>query len=107
METTNHTINTPEVAGRSSCHGGGHNSGGGLSNRRTLFIGGGVIALALALALSQHWLSLAALAPLLYVLPCALLMLMCMKSMHHSQNTGGDQAAADTREPAGANKEVR
>lgn len=101
METTNHTVSTSAANGRSSCHGGGHRSGGWLGNRRNLLIGGGAIVVALAVALGQHWLTLAALAPLLYVLPCALMMLVCMKGMNHGQQTGDGQRAADTGKPNG------
>jgi hypothetical protein len=40
---------------------------------------------AIALALTQHWLAVAELGPLLFLLPCALMMFMCMKGMNHGQ----------------------
>jgi hypothetical protein len=55
---------------------------------------------ALALALNQHWLTVADLPLLLFLLPCAVMMLHCMKGMNHGQQTAGVQAA-DTDKPAG------
>jgi len=46
--------------------------------------------------LGQHSLAAANLLPLLYVLPCAAMMFMCMKGMHHGQQKG----AAQTEAPA-------
>jgi uncharacterized membrane protein YfcA len=83
METTNHLITTSAAAGSSSCHTGGRSTGGWLSQRRGLILGGGAVVAAVALALGQHWLTIAALAPLLYLLPCALMMYMCMKGHGH------------------------
>lgn len=60
-----------------------------LQRHRTLILGTGFAAAATALALSQHWIALVTLVPLLYVLPCMLMMFMCMKGMNH----GGDKEA--------------
>jgi hypothetical protein len=38
-----------------------------------------------ALAVGQHWLAAADLVPLLFVLPCAAMMFMCMKGSHSEQ----------------------
>ena len=46
-----------------------------------------------ALALSQHWLAIADLVPLLAVLPCAVMMFHCMKGMNHGQQTDTVQAS--------------
>jgi hypothetical protein len=47
--------------------------------------------------LSQHWLTVADLVPLLYVLPCAVMMFMCMKgSMNNGQQTDSTEASART-----------
>ena len=71
---------------------------GGLSGwhdrRRGLVIAGAATAGVAALALSQHWLAAADLLPLLYVLPCAAMMLMCMKG-----SGNGRQATAATAAP--------
>jgi hypothetical protein len=99
METTNHLITTPAVAGSSSCHSASQGSGTWLGRRRGLVFGGGAIVAGTALALSQHWLTVAELTPLLFLLPCAVMMLMCMKGMNHGQQTGGTQASAGTDTP--------
>jgi len=38
-----------------------------------------VVVAAIAIAIGQHWLTFASILPLLYVLPCAAMMLMCMR----------------------------
>jgi hypothetical protein len=48
----------------------------------------GAAAATTGLALSQHWLAVADLLPLLFVVPCALMMGMCMKGMGRDQPTG-------------------
>src|SRR5262249_17445143 len=85
METTNDLVTTSATAGSSSCHGVSRASGGWLSGRRGLIFGGGAIAVAVALALGHHWLSIAALPLLLFLLPCAVMMFMSMKGMNHSR----------------------
>jgi DUF2933 family protein len=92
MEPTQQLTTTPAAAGRSSCHGTGHGSGNRLGRRRGLILGGAAIMAATALALSHHWLTVAELAPLLFLLPCAVMMFMCMKGMNHSQQTSAAPA---------------
>ena len=92
METTNRPITTPAAAGNSSCHDASQGPGNWLSRRRGLVFGGGAIVAGTALALSQHRLAVAELTPLLFVLPCAVMMFMCMKGMNY-----GTQAGAVTR----------
>jgi hypothetical protein len=58
-----------------------------------LVIAGAVTAGVVALALSQHWLAVADLAPLLFILPCAVMMFICMKGMNHGQQNDSAQAA--------------
>jgi Protein of unknown function (DUF2933) len=87
METTNQLITTPATAGSSSCHGARQGSGSWLSRRRGMVLGGGAILTATAFALSRHWLTIAELTPLLFLLPCAVMMFMCMKGMNHGQQT--------------------
>jgi hypothetical protein len=65
----------------------GRDSLGWLSRRRGLIIAGAVTTAVAALALGQHWLTVAGLTPLLFVLPCAAMMFMCMKGMNHGQQT--------------------
>ncbi|TXH38892.1 MAG: DUF2933 domain-containing protein [Rhodospirillaceae bacterium] len=103
METTNAPL--PRSHG-SSCHGTGQSSGSLFSRHRELFLAGGAAALALGLALSQHWVTLAALAPLLYVLPCAVMMFMCMRGMGHKPQAGSSQDTTNTEKTAKTSPEV-
>jgi hypothetical protein len=50
-----------------------------------ILVAAGTVAAMTGLALSQHWLAVADLLPLLFVLPCALMMGMCMKGMSRDQ----------------------
>jgi len=59
-----------------------------------LVIAGVVTAGVVALALSQRWLAVADLAPLLFILPCAAMMFICMKGMNHGQQNDSAQASA-------------
>jgi hypothetical protein len=52
-----------------------------------------------ALALGQRWLAVADLLPLLYVLPCAAMMFMCMKGMGHGRQTGPAQISSPNEAP--------
>jgi len=56
-----------------------------------------------ALALSQHWLTVPELTPLLFLLPCAVMMFICMKGMNHSQQTGAVSASAGAETPIATN----
>jgi hypothetical protein len=89
---TNDQVTTP-TAGGSSCHGAGQDSPGWLSGRRGLVVGVAVAAAAIALELSQHWLSVAELVPLLVVLPCAVMMFTCMKGMNRGQQADTAQTS--------------
>jgi hypothetical protein len=53
-------------------------------------------AAATALALSWHWIALVDLVPVLYLLPCTLMMVRCMKGMDHRQQA---ETAQDPRRP--------
>lgn len=97
MGMTSSLMIDPAAAGRSSGHGAGQRSGRWLGGRRSLVIGGALIATAAAVALSQDWLGLVDLIPLLYVLPCAAMMFMCMKG--HSQQTDTAAVAARPETP--------
>jgi hypothetical protein len=94
METTNHLITTPAASGSSSYHSTDQGSGSWLSRRRGLVLGGAVIVAGIAFALSQHWLAVAALTPLLFLLPCVVMMFMCMKGMNHGQQTSAAPVSA-------------
>jgi hypothetical protein len=86
METTKPPIVTPNVRS-SSCHGANQGASGWISRRRGLVFGGAAIAAATVVALTRHWLTFVELEPLLFVLPCAAMMLMCMKGMNHGEQT--------------------
>jgi hypothetical protein len=57
-------------------------------------------AAAIALALSQHWLAVTDLVPLLVVLPCAVMMFTCMKGMNSGQQTDTAQASLQNEAPS-------
>lgn len=84
METTDIQVTAP-AAGGSSRHGAGQGTHGWLGGQRGLVIAAVVAAAAIALAVGQHWLTAADLVPLLFVLPCAVMMFMCMKGNHGQQ----------------------
>ena len=54
-------------------------SPGWLSGRRGLGVGAAIAAASAALALGQHWLAVADLVPLLFVLPCAVTVNSCRR----------------------------
>jgi hypothetical protein len=103
METTNRLFTAPAAAGNASCHDASQGLGSWLSRRRGLVFGGGAIVAGTALALSQHWLAVAELTPLLFVLPCAVMMFMCMKGMNHGQQTSAAPASAGADTPTSTN----
>jgi hypothetical protein len=103
VETTNHLITAPATAGSSCCHSARQGSGSWLSRRRGLVFGGGAIVAGTALALNQHWLTVPELAPLLFLLPCAVMMFMCMKGMNHRQQTSAVPASTSADTPIGTN----
>ena len=88
METTNVRMTAPVALGW-------------LSGRRGLIIAITATAAALALAAAQHWLVLADLVPLLFVLPCAMMMLKCIKGTSGGEQTSTTQASvlSDTPTP--------
>jgi hypothetical protein len=103
METKNHLITTPATAGSSSCQSAHQGSGSWLSRRRGLVFGGGAIVAGTALALSQHWLTFPEVAPLLFLVPCAVMIFVCMKGMSHNQQTSADPPSAGADTPIGTN----
>ena len=95
MGTTNGQVTAP-AADSSSCHGAGQGSPGWLSGRRNLAVGAAVAAAAVSLALGHQWLAVTDLVPLVVVLPCAVMMFMCMKGMNHGQQTDTTQASVQS-----------
>jgi hypothetical protein len=55
---------------------------------------------AAAIALGQHWLAVADVLPLLFVLPCAAMMFRCMSIKNSSPQTDTTQASAQSDTPA-------
>ena len=103
METKQQLITTPTIAESASCHNASQGSGSWFSRRRGLIFGGGAILAGTAVALSQHWLTVPQITPLLFLLPCAAMMFMCMKGMGHGQQKGGTQASASADTPDSTN----
>jgi uncharacterized membrane protein len=68
-----------------------------------LVFGGAALAAGITFALSQHWFAVAALTPLLFLLPCAAMMFMCMKGMNHGQQTSAAPASAGADTPTSTN----
>ena len=99
MGTANGQMPTPN-AGSSSFHGAGQGSPGWLSGRGRLVVAIAAAAAAIALALSQHWLAIADLVPLLAVLPCAVMMFHCVKGMNRGQQTDIAQASLPNEAPS-------
>ena len=65
------------------------------ASRRNVWIAVGLAVGALtALALGESWVTITGLLPLLYILPCAAMMLMCMKGMNHGQKAGNGDSAS-------------
>lgn len=61
-----------------------------LGSRQGLIVTALVLAIP-AIVLGWHWLGAAAMIQLLFILPCAGMMLMCMKGMGHGQQDAGKQ----------------
>jgi hypothetical protein len=86
METKDVQMTTPAVPGW-------------FDGRRGLVIALAVAAAAVAIAAGQHWLAVADLVPLLFVLPCAVMMFTCMKGMNRGEQIGATPATAPTDTP--------
>ena len=84
MESTNGLITTSPATGATSRHGATQSDW--LGGRRRWAVAGLVFAAVTGLVLSQHWLSIADLVPLLFVLPCMAMMFMCIKGMNHGRH---------------------
>ena len=72
---------------------------GWLGRRRGLVIVGAAASAAVAFALSQHWLAAADLLPLLFALPCAVMMFMCMNDTGNGQQSSAASTAARDEPP--------
>lgn len=89
MKLTNLTTNAPRHG--SSCHSGKSGAGNWLGGRRGLLLTAVVALAGLALALNQHWLFVAQIVPLLFLLPCMLMMFMFMKG--HGRQSNAEAAS--------------
>lgn len=98
MESTNGLITTSPATGATSRHGATQSDW--LGGRRGWAVAGLVLAVT-GLVLSQHWLDIADLVPLLFVLPCMAMMFMCMKGMNHGRhaNSTTEKGSSDDETP--------
>jgi hypothetical protein len=92
METKNgQSVTQP---GGAFCQSTGQGSSGRFSRGLVIAAAVATVAAVGALAVGQHWVAAASLLPLLYLLPCAAMMFMCMKGMSHGQQTGATQTSS-------------
>ena len=92
MGTTNGQVTTPAAEVHLG-YGVVPDSPGWLSGRRSLVAAVAIAAATTALALGQHWLAVADLVPLLFVVPCAAMMFHCMKGLKRETQTDGAQTS--------------
>ena len=95
METKNLPIATSPASDGSSCRSAGQSSGNWFARRRGLILAGAAAA-GIAIGLSQHWLTIVELTPLLFLLPCLAMMFMCMKGMNHGRQTSASPVHVST-----------
>lgn len=85
-----------EPAGKSAgcgmC-GPGPLSRGWVAKRRSWIVLGALAVAGTGVALGEGWVTVAALAPILYILPCAVMMLFCMKGINRGTQAQQEQAA--------------
>jgi hypothetical protein len=67
-----------------------------LRRRRNLVTGGGLIVAVAGLALVYQWSTPATLTPLLFLIPCTLMMLLCMRGMNHKPTDPAAPAPSPT-----------
>jgi hypothetical protein len=95
METAHATpasASTEKAAGCPMCHSSGSLSPAWLQKRRGWIIAGGAAVAGMGVALGEGWVTIAGLAPILYSLPCAVMMLFCMKGMSRGMQTTQEQS---------------
>jgi hypothetical protein len=76
------------------------------SGRRGFAIVAIAAAVPTAFALGQHWLAVADLVPLLFVLPCAAMMLKCMKDASGNPRPDTPKAPAQSDRPVDADTRI-
>jgi hypothetical protein len=96
MDIANRPAAAPAEGGSS-----GHATTQGSPSRRLrsrgLIIAAALTAGVVVLAVWQRWLTLAELTPLLFAVPCAVMMFMCMRGMSHGQSSDASQAPASRK----------
>ena len=75
----------------SMCHASGLPTQSWLAKRRGWVVLGSAAVVGTGLALGEGWVTVAGLAPLLYSLPCAAMMVSCMKGMSRGTQVTPDQ----------------
>lgn len=81
MQTIDRPSNPSGLDYSSSSHGGGRGSLPWFGGRRGVLIVSVLAVAFAAVAVLQNWVAFATLLPLLYLLPCAAMMYICMKGM--------------------------
>jgi hypothetical protein len=72
-----------------------------LANRRGWVVFGSAAVAGTGLALGEGWVTVAGLAPVLYTLPCAAMMMFCMKGMSRGAQMTQDQTTSPLPVAAG------
>jgi hypothetical protein len=93
MKTQIDSATTLAPQGAESCHGGSRGRATWFARNRVWLIAGLATAAGAGFALSQDWIAVANLVPLLFTLPCAAMMFMCMKGMRQGQRGGDKQSS--------------
>jgi hypothetical protein len=75
-------------------HGSGSPTQSWLANRRGWVVLGSAAVAGTGLALGEGWVTVAGLAPVLYTLPCAAMMMFCMKGMSRGMQTTQGQTSS-------------
>jgi hypothetical protein len=97
METTNGQATTQ--SGGSLVRITGQGSSDWVSRGLVIAAAVTTVAAVGALALGQRWFTVANLLPLLYALPCAAMMFMCMRGMNHGRQAGTAQNTPRSEAP--------
>ena len=90
----------PQGASCGMCQGSGSSSAGWLGRYRGWILLGGAAVAGTGLALGEGWVTVAGLTPLLYSLPCAVMMIFCMRGMSHGTQAAQNQAQNQTSSSA-------
>jgi hypothetical protein len=76
-----------KAVGCPMCHSSGSLAPGWLAKRRGWLMLSGAAVAGTGVALGEGWVTIAGLAPILYSLPCALMMVFCMRGMSRGMQT--------------------